>query len=395
MKTFRVKLITPQGVTRALTVSADTSRQARQEAAAHGRVLSITRQRESVFRRKLSLSDRMVFMQRLASMLASRVSTTEALDVIYHSFTGSVREAARILKDRIANHGDGFAEAMTAAGPNFFPETTVAIIRTGSQGGDLSYAIREAARFERELALVRKESSKGLFSALSGFVIGIITILVSTLYVAPQIMGSSFVQMGGDIDMYWTLLMADVITWIAVAAGGLVCAFLMLSVFFRPFSPALVDRIVLKIPYYRDMVLSKSNYMVFFGLAVLLKAGLRVEDALSLSIESSPKGELKNDLVRARHAIREGSAEPWPYVMTMLHPTDKASLATAQDRTQVARTIEDLAVQYQALYRSRMETIVPILQGFSAIFLSFAGFVLFGVSIIPLMQGSSNVLSAL
>ena len=81
--------------------------------------------------------------------------------------------------------------------------------------------------------------------------------------------------------------------------------------------------------------------------------------------------------------------------MTMLHPTDKASLATAQDKEQIAQTIEDLALQYQLLYRSRMETFVPALQGFSALFLSLAGFVLFGVSIIPLMQGSSNVLNML
>lgn len=394
MKTFTVTVIRQGGIQEKVTVSAKTERAAKQDASRLGRVLAVKRQRQLYHSRRMNLSDRLIFMQRLASMLASKVGATEALDVIYHSFSGSVREAARILKDRIANHGEQFAEAMASAGPRFFPDTTVAIIRTGSQGGDLAYAIREAARFESEIAQVKKESGKGLLSALGGFMVGVITILISTMYVAPEVMQSGFVQ-EGEGDIGWIMVLADWTTYTALTLGGLVGILFFLSVIIRPISPATIDRVVLRIPYYRDMVLAKSNYMVFFGLAVLLKAGLRVEEALTLSIDSAPRGELKNDLVRARKALVSGSSTPWPYVMNMLHPTDKASLATAQDRTQVATTIEDLAFQYQALYRSRMETFVPALQAFSALFLSIAGFVLFGVSVLPFMQSSSGILNSL
>lgn len=395
MKTFLITSVNAAGQRVQTAVSAATPAQARAQASSGMRIVSIKRQRKVNSWRRMSLSDRLIFMQRLASMLASKVGATEALDVMYSSFSGSVKEVSRIIKDRIANHGESFAQAMRTAGPRFFPETTVAIIETGSQGGDLAYAIREAARFEVEIAQVRKESGKGLFSALSGFVVGIATILTSTMYVAPEIMESGFIEAGGGADIGWIMLMADWTTYIALSVAVIVGSLLLLGVIFRPISPALVDRIVLHIPYYRDMVLAKSNYMVFFGLAVLLKAGLRVEEALTLSINNAPRGELRNDLRRARKALTSGASTPWPYVMNMLHPTDKASLATAQDREQIANTIEDLAVQYQALYRSRMETFVPALQGFSALFLSIAGFVLFGVSVVPLMQGSSNILGAL
>jgi general secretion pathway protein F len=81
--------------------------------------------------------------------------------------------------------------------------------------------------------------------------------------------------------------------------------------------------------------------------------------------------------------------------MTMLHPTDKAALATAQDQAQTARTIEELAHTYQSLYKSRLELFVPAVQGFSAVFLALAGFVLFGVSVIPLMQSTSSIMKML
>lgn len=80
--------------------------------------------------------------------------------------------------------------------------------------------------------------------------------------------------------------------------------------------------------------------------------------------------------------------------MTTLHPTDKAALATAQDRTQIATTIGELAFQYRNLYRQRIAVFVPVTQVLAALFLSLAGVVLFGVAIVPLLQMTSGILNA-
>lgn len=395
MKAFKAKhMVSGRVVETVLSAPTreDAERQARRM---RGQLLSLSSTGGGPGWTRMSLEDRLVFFQRLASMLSSKVGVSEALSIIYQSFTGTVREAARILRSRI-EAGDDLADALEAAGPRYFPDVAVAIIRTGSRGGDLAYAIREAARFERELSRVKKESSKGIWSALMGFVAGVVTILASTMYVAPMIMKSSLITSSGDgVNVGWIMTMANVVTWIAIVAAIVVGGLFIFGVVLRPLAPAWVDRVVAKIPYYRDMVMAKSNYMVFFGLAVLLKAGLRVEEALKLTIEGAPKGELRNDLERALKAIVKGTVRPWPYEMRMLHPTDKAALATAQDREQTARTIEELAIQYQNLYRSRLETFVPVVQGFSAIFLSLAGFVLFGVSVVPLLQSTSSIMNML
>ncbi|CAB5514526.1 type II secretion system F family protein [Achromobacter xylosoxidans] len=395
MKTFKAKHMV-SGRTVETVLSAPTREDAeRQARRMRGQLLSLNSSGGGPGWSRMSLEDRLVFFQRLASMLSSKVGVSEALGIIYQSFTGTVREASRILRDRI-EAGDDLPDALEAAGPRYFPDVAVAIIRTGARGGDLAYAIREAARFERELSRVKKESGKGIWSALMGFVAGVVTILGSTMYVAPMIMKSSLVSISGDgVNVGWIMSMANVVTWIAVAAAIIVGGLFTFGVVLRPLAPAAVDRVIAKIPYYRDMVMAKSNYMVFFGLAVLLKAGLRVEEALKLTIEGAPKGELRNDLERALKAIVKGTVRPWPYEMHMLHPTDKAALATAQDREQTARTIEELAIQYQNLYRSRLETFVPVVQGFSAIFLSLAGFVLFGVSVVPLLQSTSSIMNML
>jgi len=392
MKNYKIKVTVGRKVIES-TISATSADEARKMAAKRGQVLSV-KAAGGGSGSKLSLQDRLMFFQRLASMLGSKVGASEALEIIYQSFTGSIREAARILKDEITN-GATLYEAMDRAGPKYFPETVTAIVKTGSRGGDLAMAIREAARFERELSQVKKESSKGITSALMGFLAGVVTILASTYYVAPMILNSSLVTASGGSDVGWVMTMANVISIIALIATVIMGGIFFYGVVIRPFAPAAVDRGILRIPFYRDMALAKTNYMVFFGLAVLLKAGLRVEESLELTIESAPKGELRNDLERARTALVKGSAKPWASYMTMLHPTDKAALATAQDQSQIAKTIEELAYTYQSLYKSRLELFVPAVQGFSAIFLALAGFVLFGVSVIPLMQSTSSIMKML
>lgn len=393
MKLFKVKLMVGRKFMETM-VSAKDAEAARRQAGRKGQVVSVKLASSSTGSGRMSLADRLMFFQRFASMLSSKVGASEALEIIQESFTGGVREAARILKDELVG-GASIADAMEAAGTRYFPETVVAIVKTGSRGGDLPHALREAARFERELHAVRKESSKGIGSALMGFAAGLVTILVSTYYVAPLILNSSLVTASGGVDVDWIMTLADYVSLAALLVGGIVGGVFTYGVLMRPFAPAAVDRGVLRIPFYRDMALAKTNYMVFFGLAVLLKAGLRVEEALQLTIESAPKGELKNDLERALKAIVKGSAKPWPYHMTMLHATDKAALATAQDRAQTAKTIEELALTYQSIYRSRIELFVPAMQTFSAVFLSLAGFVLFGVSVIPLMQSTSSIMKML
>lgn len=392
MKSFKIKVAQGRKVVETV-ISAKNLDEAKKQAAKKGRVLSVTSTGGGSSSR-MSLADRLMFFQRLASMLSSKVGASEALEIIYQSFSGSIREAARILRDEIIS-GATLYEAMERAGPRYFPESVVAIVKTGSRGGDLAYAIREAGRFERELAMVKKESSKGIGSAMIGFIAGVITILASTYYVAPMILNSSLVTASGGSDIDWVMDMANIISVIALVASVIMGGIFFYGVVIRPFAPAAVDRGILRIPFYRDMALAKTNYMVFFGLAVLLKAGLRVEEAMELTIDAAPKGELRNDLERALKAIVKGSAKPWPYYMTMLHPTDKAALATAQDRSQTARTIEELAMTYQTLYRSRLELFVPAVQTFSAVFLSLAGFVLFGVSVIPLMQSTSSIMKML
>ncbi|CAN7638611.1 type II secretion system F family protein [Acidovorax sp. LjRoot129] len=393
MRSYKATIKSSKGIESILVAARDLEA-AKYEAARKGRVIRIKLVPRLVFGGGMSISDRTVFFQRLSSMVASRVSMSEALQIIHSSFSGNVREVSAILRQHIES-GSSLPEAMELAGVRFFPEAVQALVRTGAHGGDIAHALREAARFELELESVKKESGRGLWSAGMGFLAGVATLFGSTLYVGPMIMESDLMKMGkSSVDIGWVTTLSSTLNWtLGVLVGLFLAAFFSLMIL-RPIIPSAVDRVILRIPFYRDLLLAKQNYIVFFGLGVLLTAGLRLEECLRLSRDNSPRGELRDDLERARKTIVGGSASPWPYVMTTLHPTDKAALATAQDRTQIATTIGELAFQYRNLYRQRIAVFVPVTQVLAALFLSLAGVVLFGVAIVPLLQMTSGILNA-
>ncbi len=381
------------GRTSKLILPAPNLEQAKIVAARSGRLLNITKVRAPLFARRLSLADRSILLQRIASMVASKVGLSDSLRIIRDSFTGSVQDtASRLLQAFENGSSKSLPDAMEAVGTAYFPETTVALVRTGAQAGDIAHALREAVRFEIEMTSVRKESRRGLTSALFGFVLGVVTLFGSTLFVGPKMMELELFQIAkASVNIDWVMTMSSYLNWSVGIVVALLLGSVILLSFVRPFFPSFVDRIVLRIPYYRDLVLARQSYMTFFGLGILLETGVRLEECMRLTRDTAPKGELRDDLERARKAIIGG--QKWPSVMRILHPTDRAALAMAEDQSQIARTVSELAQQYKELYRHRLSVMVPIIQVLAATFLCLAAVVLFGVSTLPLFQVSGGLLN--
>ena len=392
MAVFTIKVKTRTGV-RTAELQARTERDARRSAEKMGRVLSIRKTKGDFgFQKALTPADRQTFFIRVGAMLRSKVGTSEALTLIRDTFHGQIQETASRMLTHVEAGAD-FAEAIEQVGAPDFPDATVALLKAGSRSGETWRAVQDAAKFEYELANVKKGATKGMASSIAGFVVAGVTTLVSTIYVGPKIIDSPLMQSaaknGANMDIGW-------ITTSGYVLGG-VMGFLMvigismwlLAAVGRQIAPVRADKLILKVPYYKDLVLSRNNFIVLYGLALLVRSGVRIEEALRLSAEGAPKGALRTDLVSAMNAVKTG--KPWPRVMDTLHPTDKAALMSSQDREQIAITLDTLATQYRELYAARLGSFVPIVQLVTALFISLSGGVLFGQSILPMLMAAQGL----
>jgi len=366
MALFTAKVRTRTGI-RTVDIHARNDKDARTHAERLGQVIVLRRRLTFDMRRSLKASDRQLFFTRLSSMLSSRVGVSDALTLLRDTFGGQIQEvSARLLG--LVETGDDLSTAMEKVGEPDFPEATVALIKAGSRSGESWRAVRDAARFEAELAEVKKGAAKGLFSGIVGFIVAGVTTVASTLYVGPVILDSPLMKMAaakGDLGVGWIFTTGNIMGYsmaVMMILGLLLYGFAAAG---RRVAPVAVDRVILKVPFYKDLVLAKNNFIILYGLGLLVRSGVRIEEALRLAADGAAKGALRNDLLNAMNAVRTGRA--WPKVMETLHATDKASLMSATDREQIANTLDTLAGQYRALYAQRLAAFVPTLQMMSCL----------------------------
>jgi type II secretory pathway component PulF len=332
----------------------------------------------------LGISDRQVFLQRLGAMYQSKVGAGESLSLMEQTFEGQIkRVASRMLK--LVENGADIGEAMESIGAPDFPATTVALVTAGSLGGDTAAALRSAADFEMEMDRIKRDSGSGIGSAIMGFLSAVAITFGTTRYFGPKMLESDLMKIAGDsIDVGW----AETLATISEISMG-IFALMFLSLFLlstvgKMVMPIVSDKIILRIPFYRDLVLSRNNYTTIYGLSLLINSGVPMEQALGLAAKSSPPGIMRDNLSNAVDNVRHG--KPWAMAMDSLHPTDRAALGSSLDKEGLANSLDAISAQYRSLYGTRVAILSPVLQMISVIFLVLSGVVLFGLTVVPILQ---------
>lgn len=384
---YEAKVLDPSGQLTVSIVDATSQDEAMELASRSGQVMSLKRKFGFVIHR-MEKADRNTFLVRMSAMLQSRVGTSESLKIMHSAFTGEIkRVSGKILS--MVEQGDDLPKAMQRIGEPDFPRTLLALIEAGSRAGNTAQALRDAAKFETELARVKKSASKGLFAAIAGYVIAIATSLVSVFWLGPEIMKSDLIKAAGDVDLSVYNMMGKVIGYGMLGLAGLSIGFFAFSFIGRQVAPGFTDKFISKVPFFRELILSQNSFVTLYGLGLLVEAGVRMEEALKLSAESAPKGLLKEDLTAAYAAVRNGT--PWPNAVTSFHPTDRASLLCAVDRGQIAKTLGILAEQYRDIYASCVTNFSLGLTLVTVLCLALSGLVLFGQGIMPFLVAMSKM----
>jgi general secretion pathway protein F len=373
-----------------IIIEAESIDIAKRRAKSMGKVISVEAKRGFDLEIPMDAGERQILLQRLSAMLASRVGAGEALSLMANTFSGPIANVSgRMLK--FVEAGDSIGQAMTKVGTKHFSSQIIALVQAGERAGDTAKAIRNAAEFEVEMDRIKKSSGMGVMSGLVSFGIAAGLILGTKFWFAPQMLQSDILQMKWDV-IEGTVNFWDSIATYSSIFMGLFFAFLLFVLFLstigRWMMPTKADRIIMRIPIVKDLVLAKNNYTALFGLSMLIESGVSMEQSLFISAKSTRRGQMQEDFKSAHSAVRKG--KPWATAMYGLHPTDKAALSTSEDREQIARSLVAIADQYKAIYASKIAITAPLLQSVAALFLLIGGGVLFGMSILPMLQVSAG-----
>jgi len=385
MATYKATIKSGKGVAE-FEIEAETIDTAKMIARRRGKVMTVKKvsAASSLFDSHLTVSERQILLQNLSNMLGARLGASEAIEVIRRTFTGNVKKVS----DKILRHmetGADIVEALERIGAPNFPDTVLALIRAGSRSGETWRSLRDAALFEQEIENVRKNSKGGIGAGIAGFIVAAGVTLGTKFYVAPKLMDSDFFKMAADkVDLTFIDAMTNVVGFTMLFLTVVFLFLLLLGGVGRKVVPAFSDMIVMKIPFYKDLILAKNNYTTLYGLSLLIRSGVPMEQSLSLTAQASPKGALRKDLEKGVAAIKKG--KPWAAAMDSLAETDKAALSVSADREQIADTLGNLSIYYKEAYARVVGSVGPTLQLIAAIFLVLSGGILFGYTMLPMLQ---------
>ncbi len=382
MPRFEVRLIAA-GKARTLLVDASDADAARTQVSGRGRVLAVRRRSSWSLVRTLSHHERHVLFIRLAAMLDSRVGLAEALRRLAASFDGRIRRVAERMADAV-EIGDDLPTAMERQ-PADFPASVVALVRAGGHGVSTSEALRSAAGFEADLLKPTREFRTGLAVSIAHALLGAFTMILTTHVLTPWLLETElFRDARTKVDVGWIVLSSNLSTVVVMLFLGILATLAVLTTLGRQVAPVVVDRLFRHLPVYRHIALGLEYYITFHKLALLIGSGVGMDKALTLVAESAGGGALGGELRQAARAVVTG--KPWAGALRSVHATDRASLAAADSRVDVARTLQALALQHRDLYLLNVGLAQPAMRGIGILFLGLSGMVLFGLTILPVLQ---------
>jgi general secretion pathway protein F len=386
MGRYLARVITRNGV-ELLELQASERSQAERMASRKGTVLDVKKRHGIDLAPGMTAADRYTFMVRLSTMLGSKVGTAEALRLLSQNFGGTIRKAAKSMLTRVES-GYDLPTAMEFDRKNF-PATLTALVKAGGAGGQTWRALKDAADFEYKLSQLRKTSNKGIWSALISFLIAGVLMVTTTEIFGPWVLDNPMFSNNADVQVKWVETAGNILTVVMVVMLAVLGGFVWMATIGRQLFPNFFDQIIVRIPYYRELVLAQNNYVTLYKLGLLVKSGVRIEESLQLTWEGCPRGALKTDLHNALAAVRGGRS--WGATMVTLHSTDRAALSASADRDDVARTLDVLATQHRDIYVQRISSFAPALQLVAALFMSLASGVLFGETVLPMLQLSASI----
>ena len=372
-------------------ISATNIEDAKKTASTKGKLVSIKKKRtlSPIMSPGMKSHERIIFLRRMAMMARSRIGAGQALDLMRTEFKGAISKASNNLYNSV-NSGADFGKSIMEM-RNDFPEATASLINAGIRAGNLYMALIDGANFEVEMDAIKKKSTKGILPALITFIVSILLTFSCSYFLGPYVMESDLIVAAGDsVNIDWVFTLGDIISVIMIVIMIIGFLLFFLAFFLKPLFPKFSDRIILKIPMYRDIILNQGYYITFYSMSLLARSGIRMDETLRITADSAPKGVIKNDVLAALEAVKQGKS--WPRAMKNLHPTDIAALSTSFDRDQIATSLDAVSTQYKESYQMRIEQILPIIQTFSALFMSLAGGLIFAMVILPMLQMTKGIM---
>lgn len=254
--------------------------------------------------------DKALFSNKMAALIDAGVPIVRSLEMLASQQTQPLFKRALTAICIEVNQGTTLGSAMRRW-PMVFDRLMVSMVEAGEAGGVLDETLRRLAKLQEDVAKLQNQIKGALGYPVAVLFIAIAVFLGMTIFIIPQF-ADIFKSLGAELPAFTQMLvdlsgflrspeyMLPVITIITLAV------FLFSRYYATPVGRMGVDRALLKIPLFGDLILKSATAQFCRTYSALSRAGVPILQALEILKQTSGNAAVQEALDRARNDVQEG-----------------------------------------------------------------------------------------
>lgn len=290
------------------SISITTANVALRQRGMNSRYLTVKKQKESMFG-SIKMADIVAFLQQLSTLQNAGVSIVESMQML--RLTSKKPAMRHMIQKMIRSlqEGNQLSDALGLF-PKYFDSTSIALIKSGEQGGVLETVLRNIAEYkEKDYKLKKKIKSALMYPGVTVFVmiVVVIILMVKVIPVFAKLFKSFNAQLPELTQIvvnisYWLKDNVVFIIFIpALAISALVWSYR------RSYKVRWqVDRITLHLPIFGKLLLYGATARFMQTLALLYAAGVSIQESMETLSRVSGNAVIDAGVAKARESVLTG-----------------------------------------------------------------------------------------
>jgi type IV pilus assembly protein PilC len=254
--------------------------------------------------------DKALFSNKMAALIDAGVPIVRSLEMLASQQTQPLFKRALTAICIEVNQGTTLGSAMRRW-PMVFDRLMVSMVEAGEAGGVLDETLRRLAKLQEDVAKLQNQIKGALGYPVAVLFIAIAVFLGMTIFIIPQF-ADIFKSLGAELPAF-TQMLVDLSSFLRspeymlpIIAVIALAVFLFSRYYATPVGRMGVDRALLKIPLFGDLILKSATAQFCRTYSALSRAGVPILQALEILKQTSGNAAVQEALDRARNDVQEG-----------------------------------------------------------------------------------------
>ena len=338
-------------------------------------------------KRKISEEEISFTLIQLATLLRSSIPLVKALELVASQTENEeLQKALYLIRDKI-NKGVPIATAFREA--QIFPEFLCGMLESIQTAENLEFIFQIVGEYLEKISEIKSRILSAVIYPLVVIGFSLIALFITIKFVVPKI-AQVLLSFGRDLPLITkiVLIFSKFLTMLVWLSPLLVVLIVAKD---KIISPYLLDKWILKIPFFGKLVLYFNISRFAKILAMVLKTSLPLNQALKLSIKSFSNIYLQKTLEKIIPQIEEGKSLSKLLQKTGIFPPLFINLLkTGEESGEMENMLNLLGELYEKMALRTIDFWLKMIEPISIIIIGLiVGFIVFSI-IVPLTEISTG-----